>query len=214
MTLQLVILIFGVFFIFFCKQKTAYEMRISDWSSDVCSSDLLAAIDLGSNTFRLSIGRVVQRAGNAQIYSVDRLRESVRVAEGLDDQKVLSQDAVDRAIAVLKRFGERLAGFPASSVRAVATNTFRVARNADDILPVLEAALGFPIEIISGQEEARLIFSGVSNELPPSESRRLVIDIGGGSTEFIIGYGYKPIHMASLYMGCTSYTKRDRKSVV
>ncbi|MDN5843740.1 MAG: Ppx/GppA family phosphatase [Alcaligenaceae bacterium] len=170
--------------------------------------DHLAAIDLGSNTFRLSIGRVVQRAGNAQIYSVDRLRESVRMAEGLDDQKILSQDAVDRAIAVLKRFGERLAGFPASSVRAVATNTFRVARNAHDILPVLEAALGFPIEIVSGQEEARLIFSGVANELPPSESRRLVIDIGGGSTEFIIGCGYKPIHMASLYMGCTSYTKR------
>src|SRR3546814_3862971 len=91
MTLQLVILIFGVFFIFFCKQKTAYEMRISDWSSDVCSSDLLAAIDLGSNTFRLSIGRVVQRAGNAQIYSVDRLRESVRVAEGLDDQKEIGR---------------------------------------------------------------------------------------------------------------------------
>lgn len=168
----------------------------------------LAAIDLGSNSFRLSIGRVVQQNGTAQIYAVDKLRESVRLADGLDDEKHISQEAIDRAIAVLERFGERLAGFHPNSVRAVATNTFRIARNAQDILPLAEAALGFPIEIISGQEEARLIFSGVANELPPSEDRRLVIDIGGGSTEFIIGRGFKPIHMASLYIGCTSYSKR------
>ncbi|MBV6273496.1 exopolyphosphatase [Alcaligenaceae bacterium CGII-47] len=168
----------------------------------------LAAIDLGSNSFRLSIGRVVQQHGTAQIYAVDKLRESVRLADGLNDEKHISQEAIDRAITALKRFGERLTGFHPNSVRAVATNAFRIARNAQDILPLAEAALGFPIEIISGQEEARLIFSGVANELPPSEDRRLVIDIGGGSTEFIIGRGFKPIHMASLYIGCTSFSKR------
>lgn len=168
----------------------------------------LAAIDLGSNSFRLSIGRVVEQHGVAQIYAVDKLRESVRLADGLDDEKHISQEAIDRAIAVLKRFGERLARFHPNCVRAVATNTFRIARNAQDVLPLAEDALGFPIEIISGQEEARLIFSGVANELPPSEERRLVIDIGGGSTEFIIGRGFKPIHLASLYIGCTSYSKR------
>jgi exopolyphosphatase/guanosine-5'-triphosphate,3'-diphosphate pyrophosphatase len=166
---------------------------------------LLAAVDLGSNSFRLSIGRVVQHDGGAQIYAIDRLKESVRLAAGLGPDKMLSEEAMDRAISVLKRFGERIAGFHPNRVRAVATNTFRVARNAVQLLPRAEAALGFPIEVISGQEEARLIFSGVANELPPSPNKRLVIDIGGGSTEVIIGRGYEPLRMASLYMGCVSY---------
>src|SRR5690606_21336229 len=110
-----------------------------------------------------------------------------------------------RAITVLKRFGELLHGFHPNRVRAVATNTFRIARNVPSILPRVEEALGFPIEVISGQEEARLIFSGITNELPPSDNRRLMIDIGGGSTEVIIGKGFKPLHMSSLYMGCVSY---------
>lgn len=169
---------------------------------------LLAAVDLGSNSFRLSIGRVVQQEGNAQIYAVDRLKESVRLAAGLDASNVLAEDAIERAIAVLHRYGERLAGFPEHSVRAVATNTFRVARNVSEFLPRAEKALGFPIEIIAGHEEARLIFSGVANELPPSPNRRLVIDIGGGSTEVIIGKGYEPQRLASLYMGCVSFTQR------
>ncbi|MGB6105232.1 MAG: exopolyphosphatase [Pusillimonas sp.] len=169
---------------------------------------LLAAVDLGSNSFRLSIGRVVQQDGKAQIYAIDRLKESVRLAAGLGDDKVLDEEAVQRAITVLKRFGERLQGFHPNRVRAVATNTFRIARNAADILPRAEAALGFPIEVIAGQEEARLIFSGITNELPPSDNRRLMIDIGGGSTEVIIGKGFQPLHMSSLYMGCVSYTRR------
>ncbi|MGB3291016.1 MAG: exopolyphosphatase [Burkholderiaceae bacterium] len=169
---------------------------------------LLAAVDLGSNSFRLSIGRVVQQDGIAQIYAIDRLKESVRLAAGLDDKKILSEEAIERAITVLKRFGERLAGFHPACVRAVATNTFRIARNVDDILPRAEEALGFPIEVIAGQEEARLIFSGITNELPPSDNRRLMIDIGGGSTEVIIGKGFKPLHMSSLYMGCVSYTRQ------
>lgn len=169
---------------------------------------ILAAIDLGSNSFRLSIGRVVQQHGVAQIYAIDRLKESVRLAAGLGPDKILDEVAIERAIAVLKRFGERLSGFHPNRVRAVATNTFRVARNVAQILPRAEAALGFPIEVIAGQEEARLIFSGVANELPPSTDQRLVIDIGGGSTEIIIGKGFNPLHMASLYMGCVNYTQQ------
>lgn len=169
---------------------------------------LLAAVDLGSNSFRLSIGRVEQNNGKAQIYAVDRLKESVQLAAGLDSQQVLDEPAIERALAVLKRYGERLEGFHPNRVRAVATNTFRVARNAAEILPRAEAALGFPIEVISGAEEARLIYSGVANELAPSSDRRLVIDIGGGSTEVILGRGHEPLHLASLNIGCASFSKR------
>ncbi|MCC2597359.1 exopolyphosphatase [Pusillimonas sp. MFBS29] len=169
---------------------------------------LIAAVDLGSNSFRLSIGRVVQQDGKAQIYAVDRLKESVRLAAGLNEDKVLDQESIERAVTVLKRLGERLAGFHPNRVRAVATNTFRIARNVDELLPRAEEALGFPIEVIAGQEEARLIFSGITNELPPSSNNRLMIDIGGGSTEVIIGKGFQPLHMSSLYMGCVSYTRR------
>ena len=169
---------------------------------------LLAAVDIGSNSFRLSIGRVVQQDGIAQIYAIDRLKESVRLAAGLGRNNILDEAAIERAVTVLKRYGERLDGFHPNRVRAVATNTFRVANNINEILPRAEAALGFPIEVIAGQEEARLIFSGVANELPPSTNKRLVIDIGGGSTEVIVGQGYEPLHLASLYMGCVSYTKQ------
>lgn len=170
---------------------------------------LLAAVDLGSNSFRLSVGRVVQHDGIAQIYAIDRLKEHVRLAAGLQPPgNVLDEDAIQRAIASLKRFGERIGGFHPNRVRAVATNTLRIAANAREVLPRLEDALGFPIEIISGQEEARLIFTGISHELPPSPYRRLMIDIGGGSTEVIIGQEFRPLHLTSLHMGCVSYTQR------
>jgi len=169
---------------------------------------LLAAVDLGSNSFRLSIGRVINQDGAAQIYQIDRLKETVRLAAGLDPSKHLGEDAIERAIAVLERFGERLRSFHPNRVRAVATNTFRVARNTPDFLPRAQAALGFPIEVIAGREEARLIFSGVAHTLTPSSSRRLVIDIGGGSTEIIIGKGFEPSLMSSLYMGCVSYSRQ------
>ena len=169
---------------------------------------LLAAIDLGSNSFRLSIGRVVQLDGVAQIYPIDRLKEHVRLAAGLGPDNMLDDEAVQRAVESLKRFAERIEGFHPNRVRAVATNTLRVAKNAQEILPLFENALGFPIEIISGQEEARLIFTGVSHELPPSTNRRLMIDIGGGSTEVIIGKELQPLHLSSLAMGCVSYTRR------
>jgi len=169
---------------------------------------LLAAVDLGSNSFRLSIGRVVQQDGVAQIYQIDRLKETVRLAAGLDADKRLGPEAIERAVAVLERFGERLRSFHPNRVRAVATNTFRVARNTQDFLPLAESALGFPIEVIAGREEARLIYVGVMHTLPPSANKRLVIDIGGGSTEVIIGKGFEPSLMSSLYMGCVSYSRQ------
>jgi exopolyphosphatase/guanosine-5'-triphosphate,3'-diphosphate pyrophosphatase len=169
---------------------------------------LLAAVDLGSNSFRLSLGRVVVHDGTAQIYQIDRLKETVRLAAGLDPNKILNEEAIARAINVLERFGERLRSFDPDRVRAVATNTFRVARNTSQFLPAAEAALGFPIEVIAGREEARLIFSGVAHTLPFSENKRLVVDIGGGSTEVIIGRAFEPALMSSLYMGCVSYSRQ------
>lgn len=171
-------------------------------------AQLLAAVDLGSNSFRLSIGRIEQNDGHSQIYAIDRLNESVRLAAQMGTDNRIHPDAVKRAVTILKRFNERIAGFNPNCVRAVATNTFRVATNRDEILPIAEEALGFPIEIISGYEEARLIYAGVNNSLPPSSSRRLMVDIGGGSTEIIIGRNTQPQLLASLAMGCVSYTDR------
>ena len=164
----------------------------------------LAAVDLGSNSFRLQVARIE----DDQIYPLDSLREPVRLASGLTPEKLLDDDTQTRALACLERFGERLRGLPQDAVRAVGTNTFRVAKNAPEFLKRAEAALGFPIDIIAGREEARLIYLGVAHGLPASQEKRLVIDIGGGSTEFIIGTGFKPRHMESLYMGCVSYSRR------
>ena len=164
----------------------------------------LAAVDLGSNSFRLQVGRVV---GN-QIYELDSLKETVRLAAGLDAKKNLTDACQANALAVLKRFGERLRGFSPDAVRAVGTNTLRVAKNAAAFLAKAESALGFPIEVIAGREEARLIYVGVAHGLPASSEERLVVDIGGGSTECIIGTGVSPIKTESLYMGCVSYTGR------
>jgi len=164
----------------------------------------VAAVDLGSNSFRLQVARVV----DDQIYPLDSLKDTVRLGAGLGADKTLDQDTINRALASLGRFGERLRGLPRDAVRAVGTNTFRVAKNAQEFLQQAEDALGFPIEIIAGREEARLIYLGVSHGLPASSDKRLVVDIGGGSTEFIIGTGLKPQQMESLYMGCVSYSQR------
>ena len=172
--------------------------------------ETVAAVDLGSNSFRLQVGRVV----DDQIYILDSMKEPVRLASGLTADKRLDPAAQTRALEGLRRFGERLRGLDAGAVRAVATNTFRVAKNAAEFLPLAEEALGFPIEIIAGREEARLIYIGASHSLPMAAHKRLVVDIGGGSTEFIIGKRHDPQLMESLYMGCVSYTLRffpDRK---
>lgn len=168
------------------------------------TASTIAAVDLGSNSFRLQIGRVV----DDQVYPLDSLREPVRLAAGLTAEKFLDSAAQARAIECLGRFGERLRGLPAGMVRAVGTNTLRVAKNAAEFLPQFESALGFPIEIVAGREEARLIYLGVAHSLPPSPHTRLVVDIGGGSTEFIVGAGNQPHRLESLYMGCVSYSLR------
>ena len=164
----------------------------------------LAAVDLGSNSFRLQVARVAAD----QIYPLDSLKETVRLAAGLTDSRMLDEEAQVRALTALKRFSERLRGFPANSVRAVGTNTLRVAKNSAAFLRKAEAALGFPIEIIAGREEARLIYLGAAHSLPPSSENRLVIDIGGGSTELIIGNGFESLLTESLYMGCVGYSAR------
>ncbi|MFN7836178.1 MAG: HD domain-containing protein [Burkholderiaceae bacterium] len=150
------------------------------------------------------IGRVEETAGQAQIYVVDTMREPVRLGAGLNAEKALDAPSQARAIAAIQRFGERLRSFSPENVRAVATNAVRVARNAKAFLAAAEAALGFPIEVIAGREEARLIYVGVSNLLPASGGNRLVIDVGGGSTEFVIGRDSEPLVLESLYIGCVS----------
>ncbi|MEZ5614468.1 MAG: exopolyphosphatase [Rhodocyclaceae bacterium] len=164
--------------------------------------ELVAAVDLGSNSFRLQVGRVV----DDQIYPLDALKEPVRLAAGLTAQKILDGPSQLRALEALRRFGERLRGFDAGAVRAVATNALRVAKNAPQFLAQAEAALGFPIEIIAGREEARLIYLGVAHTLPNPHTQQLVVDIGGGSTEFIIGRDIEPIELESLYMGCVGFS--------
>ena len=164
----------------------------------------LAAVDLGSNSFHLQVARVV----GEQIYPLDALREPIRLGAGLDADKMLDEPTQARAVECLARFGERLRGLPRGAVRAVGTNALRVAKNARSFLKRAEGALGVPIEVIAGREEARLIYLGVAHSLPMSHERRLVIDIGGGSTEFIIGARLKPLRLDSLYMGCVSYSLR------
>ena len=148
----------------------------------------LAAVDLGSNSFRLEIGHVE----HDQFYRTEYLKESIRQGSGLDDERNLTPDAMQRGWDCLARFGERLAGFDSTAVCAVATQTLREARNRDEFLHRASEALGFPIDVISGREEARLIYQGVAHSLPPSDERRLVVDIGGRSTELILGKGWKP----------------------
>ena len=166
--------------------------------------DTLAAADLGSNSFRLEVARV---AGD-QLYPLDSLKETVRLAGGLGDDKTLDEDTQARALACLQRFGERLRGLSPEAIRCVGTSALRIARNASTFLRKAEAALGHPIEIVAGREEARLIYLGVAHSLPASPDRRLVVDIGGGSTECIIGHGLKPHERESLHMGCVNFSKR------
>ena len=167
-------------------------------------SELLAAIDLGSNSFHMVIAKMI--AG--ELHIIDRLKESVRLASGLRPEGGLDTEAKERALGCLKRFGQRLKQFDASNVRAVGTNTLRAAQKKRRFLEQAQKALGFPIDIIDGHEEARLIYVGVSQSLAYKNGRRLVVDIGGGSTECIVGKGYEPILVNSLYMGCVSFTNQ------
>ena len=164
----------------------------------------LAAVDLGSNSFHLLVGRIV----DGQVYPLDTLREQVQLGAGLTQDKRLDRACQSRALEALAMFRERLRGLPRDAVRAVGTNALRVAKNAPQFLREARETLGFPIEVIAGREEARLIYLGVAHALPPAENRRLVVDVGGGSTELIVGQGLRPRLMESLYMGCVSSSLR------
>ncbi len=164
----------------------------------------LAAVDLGSNSFRLEIGRL----DHGQYVRTEYLKETVRQGSGMDEERNLTPAAMQRGVECLARFGERLSGFKPSEVRAVATQTLREARNRDQFLALAKKALGFDIEVISGREEARLIYQGVSQMLPHDNERRLVIDIGGRSTELILGQGNTPLVMESYRVGCIAWSTR------
>lgn len=168
----------------------------------VITSDMVAGVDLGSNSFHM----VVARNENGHISLIDRHRERVRLAAGLERDKRLSKEARKRALTCLERFGERLRGIPAEKVRAVGTNTLRKASNGKAFLALAEQALGHRIEIVSGREEARLVYLGVFHTTSDQGGRRLVVDIGGGSTELIIGKGIDTEVRDSLFMGCVGYT--------
>ena len=172
------------------------------WSED---SGVIAAVDLGSNSFHI----VVARAHHGRLAILDRLREMVRIASGLDEHGMLDGDSQRRALECLKRFGQRLRDMDADQVRVVGTSALRRAKNADAFLAAAEDALGgHPVEVISGVEEARLIYLGVSHYAPSIEGSTLVADIGGGSTELIIGEGYEPRQLESLSVGCVDLSRQ------
>ncbi|WP_456374633.1 exopolyphosphatase [Thiolapillus sp.] len=164
----------------------------------------IAAVDLGSNSFHL----IVARIENGQLHVIDRIKEMVRLGAGLDNQKRLTSEVRERALECLSRFGQRLQDLPRNAVRAVGTNTLRQVRDGGEFLRHAEQALGHPIEIIAGHEEARLVYLGVAHGLAGDEKKRLVVDIGGGSTELIIGSGMETLERESLFMGCVSFSQR------
>lgn len=164
----------------------------------------IAAIDLGSNSFHM----IVARWDGENLTLLDKLREPVRLAWGLTDDGGLEEQARERAMACLDRFGERLRDYPSRRVRIVGTKTLRSIRSAGDFLAEAEQRLGHPVEIISGEEEARLVYLGVAHCIAPGDGRRMVVDIGGGSTEVILGQGMAPELKESLSMGCVALSKR------
>lgn len=166
--------------------------------------DQFAAIDLGSNSFHLLVAR---EEGNA-LTIIDREREMVRLSAGLDEGDLLTDEASERALDCLARFGERLRGLKSDNVRVVGTNALRKAKNSEQFIARAEKALGFSIEIISGVEEARLVYLGAAQTLQGDRGRRLVVDIGGGSTEIIVGDKSEPVFLESLYVGCVSSSER------
>jgi exopolyphosphatase/guanosine-5'-triphosphate,3'-diphosphate pyrophosphatase len=171
-------------------------------------SELYAAVDLGSNSFHLIIAEI----SNNQMHVIDSHKDMVRLANGLDNKGNLSEGKMYQAIDSLEKIGQRIQHIPKSHVRVVGTNTLRKAKNSDIFMTKASQALGKPIEIISGREEARILYLGVAHSLASDQGKRLVIDIGGGSTELIIGEEFNPLLRESLHMGCVSYTKKFFKN--
>lgn len=166
--------------------------------------EFVAALDLGSNSFHM----IVARIQDGQLHVVDRMREMVRLADGLDESHSIRPAVQQSALDCLQRFGQRLKELPQGTVRAVGTNTLRNATNSVEFLTQAEQALGHPIDIIAGIEEARLIYLGVSHSLATTLQKRLVMDIGGSSTELIVGESFSPDYMESMEMGCVTMTQR------
>ena len=164
------------------------------------NGQLLGAVDLGSNSFRVEIGRI----DGERIVTESYWKETVRLAGGLDENGAFTPECQERALGALRRFREKLEGIPESNIRAVGTQALRVAKNSAEFLPRAEEALGHPIEIIAGREEARLVFSGCAHTLPPSSEKRLVVDIGGASTELIVGCGFIAKECESFHVGCVN----------
>lgn len=173
-------------------------------AADLSPHEIVAAVDLGSNSFHM----IVARLDDGHMHIVDRIKETVRLGEGLNDDKSLAPEAIERALTCLERFGQRLRGFAPGSVRAVGTNTLRQVRPDTGFVERAEAALGHSIDVIAGREEARLIYLGVAHGLEAGVERRLVVDIGGGSTEIIVGQGFSPRLRESLHLGCVSLSRR------
>ncbi len=171
--------------------------------SRTLTSGPLAAIDMGSNSFRVEIGQMQ----HGRYRRIDYLKETVRLGAGLDADGMLTEDAAQRGLECLARFARRLEGFSTAQVRAVATQTLREARNRNAFLERGQQALGHPIEVISGREEARLIYAGVAH-LQPGDAPRLVIDIGGRSTEMILGQGRQAQTAESFQVGSVSLSMR------
>ena len=167
------------------------------------ASTVIAAVDLGSNSFHM----VVAQDQHGQLKVIDRMREMVRLGLGLNDAGELTTDSQERAIECLQRFGQRLREMHASSVRVVGTNTLRRAKNRNEFVQRAEEALGHPIQVISGVEEARLIYHGTIHSITGPEGKWLVVDIGGGSTELIIGENATPLQMESVQIGCVKLSK-------
>ena len=168
------------------------------------SFPLIAAIDLGSNSFHM----VLAKADHGEIRILERLGDKVQLAAGIDEQRLLSEEAMQRGLDCLRRFAQLTASLPEGAVRVVGTNALREARNRGEFIRRAEEILGHPVEVISGREEARLIYLGVSHSIADTPGKRLVTDIGGGSTEFIIGQRFEPLLRESLQMGCVSFTQR------
>ena len=171
--------------------------------TSLLSKNTIAAIDLGSNSFHMIVAEETQ----GQLIVVDRIREMVRLAEGVSDDGLLDAQVEQRALDCLSRFGQRIRSLDAHCVSAVGTNSLRCIKNANHFIFQAEQALGFSIEIISGIEEARLVYQGVAHTLEQDQQSKLIIDIGGGSTELIIGEGFTPKLLNSIDMGCVKMTQ-------
>lgn len=166
--------------------------------------ELVAAIDMGSNSFHMAIARV----SNGEVRIVERLAEKVQLGAGLDKHNRLTEESQQRALDCLNRFNQRIVNLPKGCMRVVGTNALRVAVDSEPFLMQAEKILGYPIDVIAGREEARLIYLGVAHSLSDDEGARLVMDIGGGSTEFIVGERFEARLTESLEMGCVTFTQR------